>query len=416
MLTRSVGFFCVNAMIIERKAPKYPRRGPSCLLTIFVLVGISFAVFIMMNADEAREFIIPTPTPEPTRSATEFALLASLSLDDGEIVEALDYYEQAIALDSTKPQFYIELIDLYIQNGQPEEALNKASDASVLDPDNEEVWTAYAAAHLANGDRLLNMGDVNGADLEYAQAADMGLNAVNINPQNATALAYIAGGIISQGIPERFNEALKYAQDATSIEPDNATARYYLATVYTNQGYYDAAREQWQLGIQADASRSDLHMGLGYNFFAAGRLPDAILSFKEAIEADPENASAYDGLAYMYLQLGQLPQAEENALIAIELDPQMARAYGRLGEAYYQQNNYDRAIDALTEAVALYGEPTDLNARFFYFLGSAYLRKGPENCPDAVPYFQLASEVFTFYQEFALEGLTECRRVQLEGG
>ncbi len=409
-------FFGVGTMVIERKDPKYPRQGPSCLLIIFVIFGIVIGGFVIQNADEVRDVIIPTPTPEPTRSATEYALLANLSIDDGEMAEALNYYEQAVALDGTKPQFYIDLISLYIQNGQPEEALSKAADASVLDPENEEVWTAYAAAHLANGDRLVDMGDINGADLEYAQAADMGLKAININPQNATALAYIAGGIISQGIPERFNEALKYAQDAATIEPDNATARYYLATVYTNQGYYDAAREQWQLGIQADATRADLHMGLAYNFFAAGRIPDAILSFKQAIEVDPENASAYDGLAYMYLQLGQLPQAEENSLIAIELDPQMARAYGRLGESYYQQNNYDLAIDALTEAVVLYGEPTDLNARFFYFLGSAYLRKGPENCPEAVPYFQQASEVFTYYQEFALEGLTECRRVQLEDG
>jgi len=403
-------------MVIQQKDPKYPRQGPSCLLIIFVIFGIVVGGFVIQNADEVRDIIIPTPTPEPTRSATEYALLANLSIDDGELAEALDYYEQAVALDGTKPQFYIDLINLYIQNGQPEEALSKAADASVLDPENEEVWTAYAAAHLANGDRLVDMGDVNGADLEYAQAADMGLKAVNINPQNATALAYIAGGIISQGVPERFNEALKYAQDAASYEPDNPFARYYLATVYTNQGYYDAAREQWQLGIQAAPERSDLHMGLAYNFFAAGRIPDAILSFKQAIEVDPNNASAYDGLAYMYLRLGQIPQAQENSLIAIELDPQMARAYGRLGEAYYQQNNYEEAIKALTKAVALYGEPTELNARFFYFLGSAYLREGPENCPEAVPYFQQASEKFTYYQEFALEGLTECRRVQLEGG
>lgn len=386
------------------------------MLILFVLFGIVVGGFVIQNAEEVRDVIIPTPTPEPTRSATEYALLANLSLDDGQLEEAIGYYEQAVELDGSKPQFYIELINLYVQNGQPEEALRQAEDAALLDPENEVVWTTYAAAHLANGDRLLDMGDVSGANLEYAQATDMGLRAVAINPQNATALAYIAGGIVSQGNPNRFAEALQYAQDATTFEQDNPIARYYLATVYTNQGYYEAAREQWQLGIQADPQMADLHMGLAYNFFADGRIPDAILSFKEAIEVDQDNASAYDGLAYMYLQLGQLPQAEENALIAIELDPNLARAYGRLGESYYQQNNYDKAIEVLTQAVELYGEPTDLNARFFYFLGSSYLRKGPENCPQAVPYFELASQVFTYYQEFAQEGLTECRRVQLEGG
>ncbi|MCA9930948.1 MAG: tetratricopeptide repeat protein [Anaerolineales bacterium] len=403
-------------MIIERKPPRYPRQGPSCLLILFVLFGIVVGGFVIQNREEVRELIIPTPTPEPTRSATEFALLANLSYKDGELEEAIGYYEQAVSLDATKPQFYIELINLYIQNGQPEEALVKAADAVVLAPENEEMWTAYAAAHLANGDRLADMGDTNGADLEYAQAVDKAESALNINPQNATALAYAAGGLVSQGLPELFEQAQLRAEEATFLEPDNPYARYYLAVVYTNQGYYDAAREQWQLGIQADPTMTDLHMGLAYNFFAAGRIPDAILSFKQAIEVNENNAAAYDGLAYMYLQLGQNPQAEENALIAIELDPQMARAYGRLGEAYYQQNNYDPAIEALTQAVTLYGEPTDLNVRFFYYLGSSYLRKGPENCSEAVPYFEQAAEVFSFFQEDALAGLTECRRVQLEGG
>lgn len=401
-------------MIIERKPPRYPRQGPSCLLVLFVLFGIVVGGFIIQNADEVRDVIIPTPTPEPTRSATEYALLATFAIDENSLDEAITYYEEAIRLDATKPQFYIDLVNLLVETGRPEEALSWAADAAILAPENEAVWTAYAAAHLANGDRLAGTGDINAANLQYAEAVQQADKALSINPQNATALAYSAGGLVLQGNAELYEQAQLRAEEATFLDPENADARYYLATVYTNQGFYDAAREQWQLGIQAAPNRSDLHMGLAYNFFADGRIPDAILSFNAALEVDPENAEAYDGLAYMYLQLGQYPQAEENAQQAIALDPTLARAYGRLGEAFYVQNNYERAVEALTQATALYGEPNALNARFFFYLANSYLRQGPSFCSQAVPLFEQVSQISFAFQESAQEGLVECRRAALE--
>ncbi len=403
-------------MIINDRPPPYPRKGPSCLLVLFVLFGITVGFFVIQNREEVLDVIIPTPTPEPTRSATEYALLASLSRDDNELEEALGYYEQAIRLDATKPQLYIDIINLYVETDQPENALRWAEDGVLLSPDDEEMWTAYAAAHLANGARLSGMGDVNGANLEYAAAAGKAEKAIAINPQNATALAYLAGGIVSQGDPNFYEQARAYAEEAAFLEPDNPLTHLYLAEVYTNQGSYTAAREQWQLGIQADDSNPELYIGLALNFYADGRLPDAILRYKEAIELDPGNADAYDGLAFMYFTLGQYPLAIENALIAIENDPTMARAYGRLGESYYLQNNYENAVEALSTATQLYDEPTSLNARFFYYLGSSYLRQGAENCPQATALFRQVADLPSFFQDAAQEALAECRRFELEQG
>ena len=411
-----VGFFdSLTAMIIERTPPRYPRRGPSCLLVIFVLFGIIVGGFVIQNADEVRDTIIPTATPEPTRSATEYAMLATLSKNDGEYVEAIEYYDEAIRLDATKPQFYIDLIELLVRTGQPERALTEAEEVTELAPDNDQVWMAIAAAYIVNGDRLRDIGDINGANLQFAQAVQAADAAIDLNPNNATALAYKAGGLVFQENPELYEQARIAADEAIFLEPSNPIARYYMAEVFTLQGFYDAAREQYQLGIQADWSFVDLHIGLAYNFFAGSRVPEAILSFKEAIEIDPDNAAAYDGLAHMYLQLGQDVQAEENALKSVELNPNVARAHGRLGEAYFRQNKYTLAIEEFGKAVALYGQPTPINARFFYLMGEAYLREGTQFCPDAVPLFeQVVSVGASVYEESALEGLVECRRVSLE--
>lgn len=402
-------------MIIQRTPPPYPRRGPSCLLVLFVLFGVIVGGFVIQNADEVRDTIIPTATPEPTRSATEYAMLATLSKNDGLFTEAINYYEEAISIDSTKPQFYIDLIELLVRTGQPERALERAEEVTELAPDSDQVWTAIATAYLADGGRLLDMGDVDNANLQYAQAVQAAEAALDLNPNNATALAYKAGGLVFQGNPELYEQARIAADEAVYLEPDNPIARYYMAEVFTLQGFYDAAREQYQLGIQADPTFVDLYLGLAYNFFAASRVPEAILHFKEAIELDPNNAAAYDGLAHMYLQLGQDVQAEENALKSVELNPNVARAHGRLGEAYFRQNKYDLAIEEFGKAVALYGEPTPINARFFYLLGEAYVREGTQYCPDAVPLFeQVVSVGQSIYEESALEALIECRRASLE--
>ncbi len=188
-------------MIIERKPPRYPRRGPSCLLVLFVLFGITVSFYVIQNAEEVRSAIIPTPTAEPTRSATEFAVLAELSREDGQNGEAIDFYNQAIERDPTNPEFYIRIIDLMVRENLAQQAVERAEQATVLDPENDAVWTAAAAAYLAEGDRLSDLGDENAANLQYANAAQAARKAININPENATALAYAAGGTVLQGDP-----------------------------------------------------------------------------------------------------------------------------------------------------------------------------------------------------------------------
>ncbi|MCZ7674431.1 MAG: tetratricopeptide repeat protein [Chloroflexi bacterium] len=356
-------------MIIKRTDPRYPRQGPSCLLVLFVLFGVALGVFVISNREQVRDIIIPTPTPEPTRAATEFALLANLSEGDKEYAAAIEYYENAIRLDATKPEFFIRLINLLVKTGQPERALEIAEQAVVLAPESDAVWTAVAAAHIANGGRLYDLGDPIGANLQYTQARQAADKAIDINPQNATAYAYAAAGWVLPGDPENYNRAIEMANLGVTVDPDNAIARYYMATVLDYQGYYDAARDNYFLGINIDPTNADLLIGLAYNFFGTGNIPEAITYFEAAIKADPNSAAAYDGLAYMYIQLGQDPIAEENALQSVSLNPNVARAHGRLGEAYFRQFNYPKAVQALERSVALYGEATDLNARFFPHVG-----------------------------------------------
>jgi tetratricopeptide (TPR) repeat protein len=397
---------------IKRKYPN-PRKGPSCWFVLFAFVVFFGGGYIIARPEPAQKAIqalLPTPTPLPTRSATEYALLADLSVRDGELAEAAGYYQTAIELDASNPEFFIRLIDLLVRTGEAEEALAIAEQVTVLEPNNDRVWTAVSAAHLANGDRIAALGDSTGADLQYAEAVRAADKATLINPENATAYAYKAGGLTFPNNPEQYDRAFEAAETAVLLDPGSAIAHLYMGNIYDYQGYYPAAREQYQLGIQADRTLIDLHINLAYNYFGTGNLPEAILTFREAIDIDPNNAVAYDGLAYMYLQLGELPLARENAIEAIALDPNMARAYGRLGEAYFKEFNYDKSIEELIKATDIYGKATYLNARFFNMLATAYIRKDLALCTEATPLFEEVSAIADpFVAQAALDGLEECR-------
>ncbi|MCB8991518.1 MAG: tetratricopeptide repeat protein [Ardenticatenaceae bacterium] len=403
-------------MVIKDTRPRYPRRGPSCMLVLFVILGVVLSVFVMINRDDVRAVIIPTAIPTPTRSATEYALLADLSEQDGEYTDAIDYYKTAIRLDATRPEFYIRLINLLVARNRAEEAIEAAEQVTILAPDNDRVWTAVASAYLANGTRLEDIGDPAGASLQYAQAWQAAREAININAENATAYAYAAGGLVLQGSPDKYAQAQELADFAIYLEPNNPWARYYMATVFVYLGEYTQAITQLQLGIEADPTIPDLYYSLAYNYYADSNVPLAIVTLEDALAIAPDYAPAYDGLAHMYLQLGEDALAEENAIKSVELNPNVARAQGRLGEAYFRRSNFPKAVEHLELAVQMYGEPTALNARFFNMLASSYYRTDTNLCDKATPLFQQVIEVSPVESPTAVqavEGLELCRLASL---
>lgn len=397
-------------MVIKNRPPRYPRRGPSCSLVIFVIAGIIISGYVMANREAVRDVIIPTPIPTPSPSATDYAILADLSEQDEAYDQAIDYYQTALQLDATKPELFIRLIDLLVREKRPEEALETADQLAILAPESDKTWLAAAAAHIANGDRLANAGDSVNARLEYDKAAESAERALAIN-ESALAYAYAAGGLILQGDADLYEQAQIYADNALLLDANSAIARLYMGKVFElQQADYLSAIEQYQLGIEADPTQADLYLELAYNYYATGDTARAINSFEDAIAVDPDNAAAYDGIAFMYLQLGEDALAIENALEAVRLDPGMARAHGRLGQAYFRQFNYPKAREELQKAIDLYGDITNLNAPFYSMLAQSYIRESLDNCPEAIPIFQDILTVNSLATADAEEGLEECRR------
>lgn len=399
-------------MVINTKPRRPSRSGPSCSLIIVVILAFAAGAFVVSNADTVRETITPPPTPAPTRSASSYAATAALLREDGELVEAIDLYQQAIRLDGSRVEFYLPLIELMTSEGQSEDSLTWAEQAVVLAPENDRAWAGLAAAHLAYGNRLLDLGRATEADLSFAEAVRAGRAAIDINASNAVAHAYVAGALAQVG-PEQYVRAQEEADIALSLDPDNPLVHYYMATVLELQGFYQAAIEQYDMAIDLDPDMVAAHIGLAYNFFALRDIPTAILTFEDVLAIDPENAEAYDGLGYMYFLIGEYQSAEENLLKAVELDGELIRGHAHLGAAFYRNLNYTSAIPELEFAIENYDSVTIANSTYFKMLGFAYYFEGEENCDKAVPIFREVLEAIPG-DEDAIEGLEQCRAATLD--
>ena len=399
-------------MIIERRPPRYPRRGPSCQLMLVVLAALVVLAYLIINREEVVTAIVPTPTPEPTRSAAEFATSAALYQRDAEYARAVEAYEKALALDPNNLRYYLDLIALLTTMGRAEEALERAEQAKVLAAGSPEVWAAVASAHLANGNRLLETGDPTGAGLQYQEAVNAAREATNVDPNNAEAYAYMAQGLANLG-PERYAEAMEYASLAVDLAPDSPVTRRAMALLFELHGNYDAAIQEYQYALDANPNLVDMRIDLAYLYFFTDRRQQGILTLQEVLEIDPANAAAYDGLGYFYFVLGQYPRAEENAYQAVQLDPDMTRARAHLGAAYFQQSKYDTAIEELERAIVGYDRITTANATYFNMLGKAYYYQN--RCAEALPLFERVIEAAP--DEFAFSDAQEyrelCRQQQL---
>ena len=384
--------------------------SPSTLVAIVFALG----VYVVGNAEEVREAIVPTPTPEPTRSAVEHATSASLYERDGEYEEAIAAYDKAIELDPTNVNYYMNLISLLTVTGRAEEALERAEQAKVLAAGDPQVWSSVASAHLANGNRLGETGNPVSAELQYQEAINAADQATSIDPNNAEAYAYMAQALAQLGL-ERYDEAVENASLAVELAPESPMTRRAMAIVYELGGRYDSAIEEYLIALDANPNLIDMRIDLAYLYFFTERRQQAILTLQDVIELDPTNAAAYDGLAYFYFVLGEYPDAERNAYEAVQLDQDMTRAHAHLGAAYFKQSKYDTAIEELEIAVGDYDEVTTSNATYFNMLGYAYYYK--ERCDEAEPLFRTVLEAGPdqIAIDNANDGLELCRQQRRAG-
>lgn len=153
---------------------------------------------------------------------------------------------------------------------------------------------------LANGVRLQQQGDLDGAIAAFRQALELAPD--RIDALSNLSVAYLQSGRPSQALP-----GLRRAREAV---PEHAGIAYFLGLAYFQIERHAQAREllAWVLNRQP-ANYQALHL-YGLCLLKLGDLEDGIQALERVVASDPNNRQAAYTLGSAYIKAGRAELAE----------------------------------------------------------------------------------------------------------
>jgi tetratricopeptide (TPR) repeat protein len=206
---------------------------------------------------------------------------------------AIEYFQRAIALDSSYAPAYAGLADAYWLLGAP-------------------GWEVERPTVLLEKSK---------AAAERALAADM---------QSAEAHAVLA--MVKLAYEWNAPAAEREIREAIRLNPNSAQAHQYYSTLLTTQGRFDEAIGQSQRAYELDPLSPPASTTLGVRYYYAGRCDAAIPQFMKTLDASPGFGVAHWGLAQCYRMQGDWPRTLDELQRAVELSGNSA--YMRAHLAY----------------------------------------------------------------------------------
>jgi predicted O-linked N-acetylglucosamine transferase (SPINDLY family) len=256
----------------------------------------------------------------------------------GQLAAALAKYEEAIALDDTRPDIWFNLGNLFQQLQRRNEAEQAFEQALALNPD-------FYQAHLNLANSQRDRGAVELAISHYRRV-------IELKPD--FPLAYQNLGQLHLKRDPAAAQAV-FAAWARQ-DPENPAAFNGVGIALQAQGQYDAALRLFQQALAKNPQRFDSLNNLGTLLRLMHRPHEALPYLQQAIQQDPQSDLAQTNLIYTLLNLGQVGEALAYAEALLTQNPNSASGHLMYGFALVQQARAIAAMNAFQRCIEL--EPT----------------------------------------------------------
>ena len=255
----------------------------------------------------------------------------------GRMNEAITEFRRVTELAPGLAAAFVNLGAAYFQTRNYGSAIPPLKRALELNPD-------LPGAHQMLGYALLAQG--------YAAEAIPHLE--RTQTQDALGIAQLKTG--------RLNEAIANLQAALQKHPNDPDLLYYLGQA---SGLLSRATFDTLLSNYPDSAFA--HEGLGDNYAALRRVPEAEKEYREALRLNPGLPGAHLALGQVYAGASQWTKAEEEFRAEAKLQPGDAEPAFRLGSALLQNGKLKEAQQELERADSLRPEMPET----LYSLGKA---------------------------------------------
>lgn len=174
------------------------------------------------------------------------------------------------------------------------------------------------------------------------EAEKLYLEAINLNPLNASALNLIGLLKLQQ---RQLNEAISYLKKAVEIHP-SAYLYNNLGQAYFESQDFDAAINNYEKALGLDDRYFDTWFNLGLTYKKTNKINESINAYNNALSIKPKDSSVYFNLGNLYEELNETIKAIENYEKAYEYsenEPDNDIKYF-LSICYIKAKNFEKGI------------------------------------------------------------------------
>ena len=193
------------------------------------------------------------------------------------LLQAIDFFQQAIAIDPNYGSAYAGIADCYnmlVVYGrlQPKEGFPQAKDAAAKAL---EIDESLAEAHTSMAFIKFRW------DWDRAATEREFQTAIKLKPTYAPAHQWYSSYLVAV---ERFDEAIAEAKRTEELEPLSFVGSSHLGWIYYLSGQNDKAIEQCKKILELDPSSFPARRYLGLAYEAKGMYPEAINEFQTGVK------------------------------------------------------------------------------------------------------------------------------------
>jgi Flp pilus assembly protein TadD len=269
----------------------------------------------------------------------EAALNLGILLLNDEPSAAVAPLQRAVELLPTQSRPRTLLGMAYEKSGDLKNAANSYEGALALDAKDADTSLHLAQLYLREN---------------RAQDAERKYRAVLANePESQPALAGLAEALETEKSPEAADAYRNYLK----LKPDDKAAREHLVHLLIAGAKYDEALAEMEKAenggtpsVESLKLRADILIG-------GKKWPEAIAALKQAISLTPADVALRGGLGRTYLQQRDFVNAEKELKAAIQMDPKNVVYWKDLATTYYLGGNYPATL-VLLDKVAEREPPT----------------------------------------------------------
>jgi tetratricopeptide (TPR) repeat protein len=244
-----------------------------------------------------------------------------------------------------QPERSLSELRQLIQTGKGQEAVPQLRDLVAREPDNASYRLLLSLA-------LFQAGDPGGA-------IEQGLKWSQLDPSSANSYEgqLTLGGLMFRS--GRLGEAIPYLRRANELHSGEPLLLYMLGIASASQKDWATAEKSFAEFIKGNPSSPEGHSGMAEVFRHTNREKQALEEYERAMALGAAQPLVLNNAAWLYVTakdatLRNPQKGLEYALRAVSgSDGKDAGMLDTLAEAYYVNQDYDKAIETETKALAL---------------------------------------------------------------